>query len=66
VQLFAVCTIGEPIYIITELCKNGSMLDYLRSTMGESLRLPTLVGMATDVAAGMVRSGQWGLGWNHH
>eukprot|EP00730_Choanoeca_flexa_P018062 TRINITY_DN8761_c0_g1_i2.p1 TRINITY_DN8761_c0_g1~~TRINITY_DN8761_c0_g1_i2.p1 ORF type:complete len:617 (+),score=178.57 TRINITY_DN8761_c0_g1_i2:180-2030(+) len=53
VSLYAVCTIGEPIFIITELCKNGSLLDYLRSPMGESLRLPTLVGMATDVAAGM-------------
>ena len=54
VQLYAVCTIGEPIYIITELCKHGSLLDHLKSHLGEELRLPTLVAMATDVAAGMV------------
>jgi hypothetical protein len=55
VQLFAVCTIGEPIFIITELCCNGSLLDYLRSPAGEALRLPTLIDMATDIASGMVR-----------
>jgi fyn-related kinase len=31
IQLYAVCTIEEPIYIITELMKNGSLLDYLQS-----------------------------------
>jgi fyn-related kinase len=31
IQLFAVCTIEEPIYIVTELMKNGSLLDYLQS-----------------------------------
>ncbi|CAF4515427.1 unnamed protein product, partial [Didymodactylos carnosus] len=30
IQLFAVCTIKEPIYILTELMKNGSLLDYLQ------------------------------------
>jgi fyn-related kinase len=30
VQLYGVCTRGLPIYIITELMKNGSLLDYLR------------------------------------
>lgn len=33
IQLYAVCTLEEPIYIITELMKNGSLLDYLQ---GES------------------------------
>ena len=33
IQLLAVCT-EEPIYIITELMKNGSLLDYLsKSTL---------------------------------
>lgn len=31
IQLYAVCTIEEPIYIVTELMKNGSLLDYLQS-----------------------------------
>jgi fyn-related kinase len=31
IQLYAVCTIEEPIYIITELMQNGSLLDYLQS-----------------------------------
>lgn len=30
IQLYAVCTIEEPIYIITELMKNGSLLEYLQ------------------------------------
>lgn len=29
IQLYAVCTVEEPIYIITELMKNGSLLDFL-------------------------------------
>jgi fyn-related kinase len=28
-QLYAVCTDKEPIYIVTELMKHGSLLDYL-------------------------------------
>lgn len=31
IQLYAVCTLQEPIYIITELMKHGSLLDYLQS-----------------------------------
>ena len=30
IQLYAVCTMEEPIYIITELMKNGSLLEYLQ------------------------------------
>lgn len=30
IQLYAVCTLEEPIYIITELMKNGSLLEYLQ------------------------------------
>lgn len=30
IQLYAVCTVEEPIYIITELMKNGSLLEYLQ------------------------------------
>lgn len=47
------CTIGEPIFIITELMVNGCLLDFLHGPEGEKLRLPQFIDMATDVAAGM-------------
>ena len=31
IQLYAVCTNEEPIFIITELMKNGSLLEYLQA-----------------------------------
>ncbi len=51
VQLYAVCTEPEdqPIYIVTELMCNGSLLDYLRSDAGRELKLPSLVDMAAQV-----------------
>lgn len=33
IQLYAVCTMEEPIYIITELMKNGSLLDFLQGNI---------------------------------
>lgn len=33
IQLYAVCTVEEPIYIITELMKNGSLLEYLQGLL---------------------------------
>lgn len=38
IQLYAVCTMEEPIYIITELMRNGSLLEYLQGTALGSLR----------------------------
>ena len=32
IQLYAVCTLEEPIYIITELMKNGSLLEFLQGS----------------------------------
>ena len=52
VQLYAVCTKEEPIYIITELMKHGSLLEYLRGE-GRSLKLPQLIDVCTQVANGM-------------
>jgi len=52
-SLLAVCTIGYPIFIITELMANGALIDYLQSPAGESLRLPQLLDMSADVASGM-------------
>lgn len=34
IQLYAVCTMEEPIYIITELMRNGSLLEYLQGMQG--------------------------------
>ncbi|CAF3276669.1 unnamed protein product [Rotaria socialis] len=53
IQLFAVCTIEEPIYIVTELMKNGSLLDYLQSSRGRQLKMSALIYMATQIARGM-------------
>lgn len=52
VQLYAVCTMEEPIYIITELMKNSSLLDYLQGK-GRNLKLTQLIDMAAQIAAGM-------------
>ena len=50
IYLYAVCT--KPIYIVTELMKHGSMLEYLRGE-GRSLKLPQLIDMSAQVASGM-------------
>ena len=52
IQLYAVCTQEEPIYIITELMKHGSLLEYLRGD-GHSLKLPQLIDIGAQVASGM-------------
>ena len=54
VQFYATCTVGEPIFIITELVKNGNLLDYLRRGEGRLLKLPQMIDIATQVASGMV------------
>ena len=53
IQLYAVCTQEEPIYIITELMPHGSLLNHLQSTLGRRLQLPLLLDMAGQIAAGM-------------
>ena len=52
IQLCAVYTKKWPIYIVTELMKHGSLLEYLRGD-GRSLKLPQLIDMGAQVAAGM-------------
>ena len=49
VKLYAVCTKEEPIYIITELMSNGSLLDFLRHGDGQHLKIPNLIDMAAQV-----------------
>ncbi|XP_014883600.1 tyrosine-protein kinase SRK2 [Poecilia latipinna] len=53
IQLYAVCTLEEPIYIITELMKHGSLLEYLRKDKGGTLRVQDQIEMAAQIAAGM-------------
>uniref|UniRef100_A0A8C7XX25 Tyrosine-protein kinase n=1 Tax=Oryzias sinensis TaxID=183150 RepID=A0A8C7XX25_9TELE len=52
VQLYAVVS-EEPIYIVTEYMSQGSLLDFLKGDTGKLLRLPQLVDMAAQIAAGM-------------
>ena len=53
IQLYAVCTREEPIYIVTELMKHGSLLDYLTKGEGQHLKLPELIDIGAQVANGM-------------
>ncbi|XP_071965859.1 tyrosine-protein kinase Fyn-like [Antedon mediterranea] len=53
VQLYAICSDKEPIYIVTELMANSSLLEYLRDGDGRSLKLVDLVDMSAQVAQGM-------------
>ena len=53
IQLYAVCTEGEPVYIVTEFMKNGILLDYLQKGEGRHMKLPELIDIAAQVASGM-------------
>ena len=53
IQLYGVCIQGELIYIVMELMKHGSLLEYLRGD-GRFLKFPQLIDMGAQVAAGMV------------
>lgn len=50
VQLYAVCSREEPIYIVTELMENGSLLEYLRGPNGKKMKMPKLIDLATQVS----------------
>lgn len=53
IKLYAVCTREEPILIVTELMRNGCLLDYLQTKNGKMLTIRMLVHMAEQVAEGM-------------
>ncbi|KYO18877.1 tyrosine-protein kinase FRK [Alligator mississippiensis] len=53
IQLYAVCTLEDPIYIITELMRHGSLLEYLQKDAGSQIHLPQQTDMAAQVASGM-------------
>ncbi len=54
IQLYAVSTQEEPIYLVTELPKFGNLLEYLKGGDGQSLKLPQLIEMCMDIVGGMV------------
>ena len=51
-QLYGVCTLEEPIYIITELMKHGSLLEYLRTGDGRYIKEPQMIDILAQIAAG--------------
>ncbi|THD23481.1 Proto-oncogene tyrosine-protein kinase Yrk [Fasciola hepatica] len=55
VQLLGVCTQPEdqPVYIITELMRNGALVDFLRREEGRRLELNDLIDMMAQIASGM-------------
>ncbi|XP_037357561.1 tyrosine-protein kinase Srms [Talpa occidentalis] len=53
IRLHAVCSAGEPVLIVTELMRKGSLQAYLGSPEGRALSLPQLLSFANQVAEGM-------------
>uniref|UniRef100_A0A8B9FHT3 Tyrosine-protein kinase n=1 Tax=Amazona collaria TaxID=241587 RepID=A0A8B9FHT3_9PSIT len=53
IQLHAVCSLDEPVYIITELMRKGNLHTYLNSPEGKSLSTSHLLNIACQVADGM-------------
>ncbi|XP_072270496.1 tyrosine-protein kinase Srms-like [Pyxicephalus adspersus] len=53
ISLLAVCSIGEPVYIVTELMTNGSLQDYLKGTEGKKLTNSDFIHIICQVADGM-------------
>jgi fyn-related kinase len=53
IQLYGLCVEKEPIYIVTELMVNGSLLDFLQSPTGKQLKIDTLVYFGAQIADGM-------------
>jgi len=54
VRLYAICSKGEPIYIITELAAKGCLLKFLREGEGRKFEFHQLMGMTSDIADAMV------------
>ncbi|XP_038606420.1 tyrosine-protein kinase Srms [Tachyglossus aculeatus] len=53
IRLHAVCSIGEPVYIVTELMRKGNLQNYLNSPEGKTLSLIHLMSIACQVVEGM-------------
>ena len=53
VQLYAVCSREEPIYIVTELMTKGSLLEFLHGEGRQVLSLTKMIDISAQVAEGM-------------
>jgi serine/threonine protein kinase len=53
VQLYGVCSKHQPVFIVTELVENGSLLDFLKSDPGKALTMQHLIDIGAQVADGM-------------
>ncbi|XP_056422342.1 tyrosine-protein kinase FRK [Hyla sarda] len=53
IQLYAVCSLEEPVYIITELMRHGSLLSYLQNDNGAMIKVPQQIDIGAQVASGM-------------
>ncbi|XP_069810193.1 protein-tyrosine kinase 6 [Dendropsophus ebraccatus] len=53
VSLYAVCSVGKPFYIVTELLSKGDLLKFLRSNEGEKLNVDGLLDIAGQIVDGM-------------
>nr|XP_019961004.1 PREDICTED: tyrosine-protein kinase Srms-like [Paralichthys olivaceus] len=53
IQLLAMCSRGEPVYIVTELMSKGSLKSYLASAEGQVLTSAHLIYMGSQIAEGM-------------
>ncbi|XP_006873403.1 PREDICTED: tyrosine-protein kinase Srms [Chrysochloris asiatica] len=53
IRLHAVCSAGEPVYIVTELMRKGNLQTYLASPEGKALSLIHLLSFTCQVAEGM-------------
>ncbi|XP_041701920.1 tyrosine-protein kinase SRK3 [Coregonus clupeaformis] len=53
IQLLALCSRGEPVYIVTELMTKGSLKSYLGTPEGQVLTSAHLIYMGSQVGEGM-------------
>ncbi|KAJ8016344.1 hypothetical protein DPEC_G00006240 [Dallia pectoralis] len=53
IQLLALCSRGEPVYIVTELMTKGSLKSYLSTPEGQTLTSAHLIYMGSQVSEGM-------------
>ncbi|CAH2303265.1 tyrosine- kinase Srms [Pelobates cultripes] len=53
IQLLAICSIGEPVYIVTELMTKGNLNSYLKSPEGTRLSYDSFLYIFYQVAEGM-------------
>ncbi|XP_015683623.1 tyrosine-protein kinase Srms-like [Protobothrops mucrosquamatus] len=53
IKLLAVCSMGEPVYIVTELMRKGNLHSYLNSAAGKELTTHHLLSISCQVADGM-------------